>query len=87
LVNEKFETIAGLVTFEFGHLPERGEEISIDPFHFKITSANSRRVNSIQVTLSAEDESGVSVEFADNVNTLVSDGRDSDDRQSIEKNG
>ena len=90
LVNEKFETIAGLVTFEFGHLPERGEEISIGLFHFKITSGNSRRVNNLQVTILSEDTTGVSTDFAENVNTLVSDDSAIDRQQtnpSIEKNG
>jgi magnesium and cobalt transporter len=90
LVNEKFETIAGLVTFEFGHLPERGEEISIGLFHFKITSANSRRVNNLQVTILSEDATGISTDFAENINTLVSDDHANDRQQtnqSIEKNG
>lgn len=51
LTHEKFETIAGLVTFKIGHLPERGEETTIDNFHFKIISANSRRINNMQVSL------------------------------------
>jgi len=51
LTHEKFETIAGLVTFQLGHLPERGEEVTIDQFHFKVTSANSRRINNMQVSL------------------------------------
>jgi len=55
LTHEKFETIAGLVTFELGHLPQRGEEVTIDPFHFKIVSANSRRINNMQVSLLSSD--------------------------------
>lgn len=51
LSSEKFDTIAGLVTHGIGHLPERGEEVTISNYHFKIISANSRRVNSLQVTL------------------------------------
>ncbi|PCI09347.1 MAG: magnesium/cobalt efflux protein [Gammaproteobacteria bacterium] len=56
LKHTKFETIAGLVTFELGHLPERGEEATIDDFHFKIVSANSRRINNMQVSLVSENE-------------------------------
>jgi magnesium and cobalt transporter len=56
LSHEKFETIAGLVTFELGHLPVRGEEVSIDKFHFKIISATSRRINNMQVTLLSEND-------------------------------
>jgi len=57
LSHEKFDTIAGLVSFELGHLPERGEELTIDNFHFKITSANSRRINNMQVSLLSAAES------------------------------
>jgi magnesium and cobalt transporter len=51
LSNEQFDTIAGLVTHAIGHLPERGEEVTIDNYHFKVVSANSRRINNLQVTL------------------------------------
>ena len=55
LRHEKFDTIAGLVTYEFGHMPERGEEITIDDFHFKIISSNSRRVINMQVSLVSDE--------------------------------
>ena len=58
LKHEKFETIAGLVIFELGHLPERGEEVNIGSFHFKIISANSRRINSMQVSLLSGTDAG-----------------------------
>jgi len=64
LAHEKFETIAGLVTFQLGHLPDRGEEVTIDNFHFKVISANSRRINNMQVSLLSDDgvpeEAGIS---------------------------
>ncbi len=56
LSHKKFDTIAGLVTFELGHLPIRGEEVTIAPFHFKIISANSRRINNMQVSLLSDSE-------------------------------
>jgi len=56
LTHEKFDTIAGLVTFELGHLPERGEEVTIDEFHFKIISANSRRIINMQVSLLSDED-------------------------------
>ncbi|MCW8923020.1 MAG: hypothetical protein OQK69_05245 [Gammaproteobacteria bacterium] len=34
-----------------GHLPERGEEVMIGHFQFKVISANSRRINNLQVTV------------------------------------
>jgi magnesium and cobalt transporter len=69
LTHKKFETIAGLVAFELGHLPERGEEMTIGVFHFKIVSANSRRINSMQVSLLTKDETEASsgVEITDSV--------------------
>jgi magnesium and cobalt transporter len=56
LTHDKVETIAGLVTSELGHVPERGEEVTIDHFHFNIISANSRRVNTMQVTLLSDEQ-------------------------------
>ena len=47
----QFDTIAGFVTHEIGHLPERGEEVIIGNFQFKVISANSRRINNLQVTM------------------------------------
>jgi len=44
------------VTFALGHLPERGEEVTIENFHFKVISANSRRINTMQVSLLSEEE-------------------------------
>jgi magnesium and cobalt transporter len=48
---DQFDTIAGFVTNQIGHLPERGEEVVVDHFLFKVISANSRRINNLQVTL------------------------------------
>ncbi|MBT8438212.1 MAG: CBS domain-containing protein [Gammaproteobacteria bacterium] len=70
LAHEKFETIAGLVTFALGHLPERGEEATIKNFHFKVISANSRRINNLQVSLlsDSEMEAMASEDAAQNLN-------------------
>ncbi|VAW54545.1 Magnesium and cobalt efflux protein CorC [hydrothermal vent metagenome] len=68
LSHERFETIAGLVTFELGHLPERGEETTIGNFHFKIISANSRRINNMQVSLVSENENAIADEMPASVN-------------------
>lgn len=51
LSDDQFDTIAGFVTHKLGHLPERGEEVVVGNFQFKVISANSRRVNNLQVTL------------------------------------
>lgn len=47
--DDEFDTIGGLVTAEFGHLPETGEEIHIDKFHFIVTKADDRRVHQFNV--------------------------------------
>ena len=52
--NEQFDTVAGLILNELGHMPERGEEVIIDNFQFKIISSSSRRINNLQVTLLPE---------------------------------
>jgi magnesium and cobalt transporter len=52
--NEQFDTVAGLILNELGHMPERGEEVIIDNYQFKIISSSSRRINNLQVTLLPE---------------------------------
>ena len=42
--DDEFDTIGGMVTSEFGHLPETGEEVDLGGFHFHVTRADDRRV-------------------------------------------
>lgn len=42
--DDEFDTIGGMVTSEFGHLPETGEEVDFGGFHFHVTRADDRRV-------------------------------------------
>jgi magnesium and cobalt transporter len=69
LTHDKFDTIAGLVTYELGHLPERGEEISIGKFNFKIISANSRRIVAMQVSLPDENDTEINADTNDTIST------------------
>jgi len=46
----EFDTIGGIVTQQFGHLPKKDEEVKIDGFLFKILSADTRRIRLLQVT-------------------------------------
>ena len=55
--NDQFDTVAGLILSELGHMPERGEEVIIDNYQFKIISSSSRRINNLQVTLLPEAKS------------------------------
>ena len=45
-----FNTVGGIVTKRFGHLPQKDEEIEIDGFIFKILSSENRRIRLLQVT-------------------------------------
>jgi len=48
--DEEFDTIGGLITAEFGHLPEVGEEAGAGDFLFHVTEADDRRVQQFRVT-------------------------------------
>ncbi|MGQ0529228.1 MAG: HlyC/CorC family transporter [Panacagrimonas sp.] len=48
---EEFDTIGGLVTQRFGHMPKRGESLRIERFSFNVQRADNRRVHMLQVTL------------------------------------
>ncbi|RTE66958.1 CBS domain-containing protein [Amphritea opalescens] len=47
--DDDFDTIGGLVTQKFGHLPRKDESVEIDAFTFKILSADNRRIRLLQV--------------------------------------
>jgi magnesium and cobalt transporter len=47
--SEGIETIGGFVLRQIGHLPERGESITVDNLTFKVLSADSRQVHLYQV--------------------------------------
>lgn len=48
--DEEFDTVGGMCTSEFGHLPEVGEEIAIGDYLFHVTEADDRRVQAFRVT-------------------------------------
>ena len=52
--DEEYDTVGGLVTSEFGHLPEVDEEVAIDDYLFHVTQADDRRVQQFRVTRQAE---------------------------------
>ena len=53
-VDEEVDTIGGLIMQAFGYLPKRGEEITLENLHFKVTSADSRRIIQLRVTVPDE---------------------------------
>lgn len=54
--DEEFSTIGGLVVNHFGHLPKRGDTVTIDHLQVTVIRADSRRLHSMLVTLTGEDE-------------------------------
>jgi magnesium and cobalt transporter len=42
--DEDFDTVGGYVMNQFGHLPQRGEQITIDNFLFTVLRADNRRL-------------------------------------------
>ncbi|MCF1427036.1 MAG: CNNM family magnesium/cobalt transport protein CorC [Shewanella sp.] len=54
--DEEFDTIGGLVSHAFGHLPERNEKITIDGIEFKVINADTRRLIQLRATLPAPQE-------------------------------
>ena len=53
--DEEFDTVVGMCTSEFGHLPEVGEEIAIGDYLFHVTEADDRRVQAFRVSRRQED--------------------------------
>ncbi len=51
------DTVAGLVTQQFGRLPRRGETTMLQGFEFRVTRADRRRIDALRVTVPATDGS------------------------------
>lgn len=47
--SDEFETIGGIVAHKFGRLPKREESVQIDHLLFKVTSADDRRIRTLEV--------------------------------------
>ena len=45
------DTIGGIVLQKFGHMPKKGETVVISHFEFKVTAADNRRIQTLQVTV------------------------------------
>jgi magnesium and cobalt transporter len=46
---EGFDTVAGLMMKQLGHLPRRGESATIDGFEFRVLRADRRRIETLKV--------------------------------------
>lgn len=49
--DSEYDTVGGLVASAFGHLPAIGEVVSIGDLAFKVTAADRRRIQQLQVSL------------------------------------
>lgn len=47
---EEFDTVGGLVLKAFGHLPKRGDTITINTQQFKVINADNRRIKLLELT-------------------------------------
>jgi len=47
--DQEYDTVGGMVTAEIGHLPEPGEEATLEDFVFSVTRADDRRVLQFRV--------------------------------------
>lgn len=52
--DEEVDTVGGLVMQAFERLPQRGEQLQLEGIDFKVTSADSRRLIQLRVTVSDE---------------------------------
>ena len=52
---EDYDTIGGLVMHELGRLPRLGEKLDYDGFEFRVTRADQRRIDTLQVVRSSHE--------------------------------
>jgi len=45
------DTIGGIVLHQFGHMPKKGEIVTLEGFEFKVLSADNRRIQVLQLTI------------------------------------
>jgi magnesium and cobalt transporter len=48
---DEFDTIGGIVTQSFGHMPKRDERVTLAGFQFKVLNADNRRIKLLQLKL------------------------------------
>ena len=47
--DDDYDTIGGLVMHQLGYLPRRGESLIFAGFDFRVTKADRRRIDTLQV--------------------------------------
>ncbi|NNF52054.1 MAG: CBS domain-containing protein [Gammaproteobacteria bacterium] len=58
LSDEDFDTVGGLVIFELGRLPRRGEKVRYGPFEFQVLRSDRRRVHLLRVRRHGQKQDG-----------------------------
>lgn len=53
--DEEFSTIGGLIVNKFGHLPKRGDQITIENLSIKVLRADSRRLHTMTIEVLANE--------------------------------
>jgi magnesium and cobalt transporter len=53
--DDDFDTVGGFITNQFGHLPERGEMITIGDFEFKVIRSDNRRLHLLEMKIVSGD--------------------------------
>ena len=56
--DDEFDTVGGLVIARFGHMPKRGEWVSLEGLNFTVLRADSRRLHTRRVVQHEEVETG-----------------------------
>lgn len=51
--NDEFDTIGGLVTRAFGHMPVRNEHVELGGYNFRVLYSDSRQIHLLRLTLPA----------------------------------
>lgn len=50
LSDEEFDTLGGIITQAFGHMPTRNEVVTLDKFTFRVLYADNRQLHLLRVT-------------------------------------
>jgi magnesium and cobalt transporter len=51
LADDEFDTVAGLVSHQFGRMPRRGETVTVEGIEFRVVRADRRRIETLHVTV------------------------------------
>lgn len=49
--SDEFDTVGGMVLKQLAHMPKKGEKIHMDTYHFKVISADTRRIKLLQLNI------------------------------------